>query len=120
MQHLDPESLSLLALGEELGDDAADHLRSCAGCAADFAGLRRAVVAAKPGPDAVALEAPGPSAVIAMLRSWILLLGILWVLDALLGGDGIWYTLLATEAVTLALSVWLYRKQHRHHGATPA
>lgn len=60
MQHLDPESLSLLALGEELGDDAADHLRSCAGCAADFAGLRRAVVAAKPGPDAVALEAPGP------------------------------------------------------------
>ena len=67
-----------------------------------------------------ALEAPGPSAVIAMLRSWILLLGILWVLDALLGGDGIWYTLLATEAVTLALSVWLYRKQHRHHCATPA
>lgn len=60
MQHLDPESLSLLALGEELGDDAADHLRSCAACAADFAGLRRAVVAAKPGPDALALESPGP------------------------------------------------------------
>ena len=49
MQHLDPESLSLLALGEELGDDAAEHLRSCAGCAAEYAGLRRAVVAAKPG-----------------------------------------------------------------------
>ncbi len=62
----------------------------------------------------------GVAAVIAMLRSWVLLLGILWVLDALLGGDGIWYTLLATETVTLALSVWLYRKQHRHHGATPA
>ena len=61
MQHLDPESLSLLALGEELGDDAADHLRSCASCAADYAGLRRAVVAAKPGPpDASALESPGP------------------------------------------------------------
>ena len=61
MQHLDPESLSLLALGEELGDDAADHLRSCASCAADFAGFRRAVVAAKPGPaDASALESPGP------------------------------------------------------------
>ena len=61
MQHLDPESLSLLALGEELGDDAADHLRSCASCAADYAGLRRAVVAAKPGPpDASALEPPGP------------------------------------------------------------
>ena len=60
MQHLDPESLSLLALGEELGDDAADHLRSCASCAADYAGLRRAVVAARPGPGATALEAPGP------------------------------------------------------------
>ena len=60
MQHLDPESLSLLALGEELGDDAADHLRSCASCAAEYMGLRRAVVAAKPGPDAAALESPGP------------------------------------------------------------
>lgn len=60
MQHLDPESLSLLALGEELGDDAAEHLRSCAGCAAEYASLRRAVVAAKPGPDAAALESPGP------------------------------------------------------------
>ena len=61
MQHLDPESLSLLALGEELGDDAADHLRSCASCAADYAGFRRAVVAAKPGPtDGSALESPGP------------------------------------------------------------
>ena len=61
MQHLDPESLGLLALGEDLGDDAADHLRSCASCAADYAGLRRAVLAAKPGPpDATALEPPGP------------------------------------------------------------
>ena len=60
MQHLDPESLSLLALGEELGDDAAEHLRSCASCAAEYASLRRAVVAAKPGPDATALESPGP------------------------------------------------------------
>ncbi|MDI3213933.1 anti-sigma factor [Arthrobacter sp. AL12] len=61
MQHLDPESLSLLALGEELGDGAADHLRSCPSCAADHAGFRRAVVAAKPGtPDAPVLESPGP------------------------------------------------------------
>ena len=60
MQHLDPESLSLLALGEELGDDAAAHLRSCPSCAADYEGLRRAVVAAKPGPAATALESPGP------------------------------------------------------------
>ena len=60
MQHLDPESLSLLALGEELGDDAADHLRSCASCAAEYKGLRRAVLAAKSGPEATALESPGP------------------------------------------------------------
>jgi hypothetical protein len=60
VQHLDPESLSLLALGEELGDDAAEHLHACPGCAAEYAGLRRAVVAAKPGPAATALEPPGP------------------------------------------------------------
>lgn len=61
MQHLDPESLSLLALGEELGDDAADHLLSCDSCAADYIGLRRTVVAAKPGPpEDTALESPGP------------------------------------------------------------
>ncbi|WP_245725529.1 MATE family efflux transporter [Pandoraea oxalativorans] len=63
-----------------------------------------------------AVEAPGPSAAIAMLRSWILLLGILWLLDARFGGGAIWYTLLATEATTLALSAWLYRKQHRSLG----
>ncbi|VVD59160.1 multidrug transporter MatE [Pandoraea aquatica] len=63
-----------------------------------------------------AVEAPGPSAAIAMLRSWILLLGILWLLDALFGGGAIWYTLLATEAATLAVSAWLYRKQHRSLG----
>jgi hypothetical protein len=60
VQHLDPESLSLLALGEELGDDAADHLRSCASCAADYRGFRRAVLAAKPAAEATVLEPPGP------------------------------------------------------------
>lgn len=59
MQHLDPESLSLLALGEALGDDAAEHLHSCPSCAADYEGLHRAVVAAKPGPEATKLEPPG-------------------------------------------------------------
>ncbi len=59
MQHLDPESLSLLALGEELDDGAADHLRSCDSCEAEYLGLRRAVLAARPGPDAP-LETPGP------------------------------------------------------------
>ncbi|MEC5180426.1 anti-sigma factor domain-containing protein [Arthrobacter sp. CG_A4] len=60
MQHLDSESLSLLALGEELEVHAADHLHSCPDCAADYVGLRRTVVAARPGPDATALEVPGP------------------------------------------------------------
>ncbi|MET1066134.1 MAG: anti-sigma factor [Arthrobacter sp.] len=60
MQHIDPESLSLLALGEVLGEDAADHLRLCPSCAAEYSGLRRAVMATKPGPDVAALEAPGP------------------------------------------------------------
>ena len=55
-----------------------------------------------------AVEAPGPSAAIAMLRSWVLLLGILWALNAWLGGGAIWYTLLITEVLTLAVSVWLY------------
>ncbi len=60
MQHPDPEALSLLALGEDLGDGAADHLRSCAACRADYEGLRRAVVAARTGAGTVALEPPGP------------------------------------------------------------
>ncbi|VVE62649.1 multidrug transporter MatE [Pandoraea captiosa] len=64
-----------------------------------------------------AVEAPGPSAAIAMLRSWVLLLGVLWTLNALLGGNAIWYTLLVTEAATLALSAWLYRRQHHAHHA---
>jgi hypothetical protein len=60
VQHPDPESLSLLALGEELGDDAADHLSSCASCAADYRGFRRVVLAAKPAAEATVLEPPGP------------------------------------------------------------
>ncbi|VVE29769.1 MATE family efflux transporter [Pandoraea terrigena] len=60
-----------------------------------------------------AVEAPGPSAAIAMLRSWIVLLGTLWLLDTWLGSSAIWYTLLTTELVTLAVSAWLYRKQYR-------
>ncbi|GAB3628667.1 multidrug transporter MatE [Pandoraea terrae] len=60
-----------------------------------------------------AIEAPGPSAIIAMLRSWILLLGILWLLNAAFGGAAIWYTLLITELLTLAASAWLYRTADR-------
>ncbi len=60
-----------------------------------------------------AVEAPGPSAAIAMLRSWVLLLGTLWLLDVWLGGAAIWYTLLITEVLTLAISAWLYWRSHR-------
>ncbi|PSB92010.1 MATE family efflux transporter [Candidatus Pandoraea novymonadis] len=55
-----------------------------------------------------AIEAPGPSAVIATLRSWILLLGSLWLLNTYFGGTAIWYALLITEILTLVASIWLY------------
>lgn len=60
-----------------------------------------------------AIESPGPSAVIAALRSWVLLLGILWALNAWLGGAAIWYALLITEMLTLAASAWLYARAVR-------
>ncbi|WP_237171926.1 MATE family efflux transporter [Pandoraea norimbergensis] len=55
-----------------------------------------------------AIEAPGPSAAIATLRSWVLLLGLLWLLNVWFGGAAIWYTLLITEILTLGVSAWLY------------
>ncbi|WDD90553.1 multidrug transporter MatE (plasmid) [Burkholderia sp. FERM BP-3421] len=58
-----------------------------------------------------AIEAPGPSAVIATLRSWVLLLGVLLLLNTWLGGTAIWYTLLITEAVTLVASIGLYARR---------
>ncbi|MHA7223260.1 anti-sigma factor domain-containing protein [Arthrobacter sp. RHLT1-20] len=60
MQHLDPESLSLLALGEPPEPEATDHLRSCPSCGAEYSALRRTVVAAKSAPDISRLETPGP------------------------------------------------------------
>ena len=60
-----------------------------------------------------AVERPGASAIIAILRSWILLLGSLWLLNTYLGGETIWYALLITELLTLAASGWLiWRYQH--------
>jgi len=70
-----------------------------------------------------AIEAPGPSTIIATLRSWILLLGTLWLLNAYFGGTAIWYTLLITEVLTLAASAWLYwianRSGRAFAGVTP-
>lgn len=51
-----------------------------------------------------AMERPGPSLVIALLRSWILLLGFLWGMSWL-GGMAIWLTLLLTELATLLVSL---------------
>ncbi|KAF3999288.1 MATE family efflux transporter [Glaciimonas immobilis] len=60
-----------------------------------------------------AVERPGASAIIAILRSWVLLLGALWLLNAYFGGHAIWYALLITELLTLIASGWLlWRYQH--------
>jgi Na+-driven multidrug efflux pump len=68
-----------------------------------------------------AVESPGPSAAIAMLRSWVLLLATLWLLNVGFGGTAIWYTLLITEVLTLAISVWLYwRSDHGEALLAPA
>ena len=66
-----------------------------------------------------AIEAPGASSVIAVLRSWLLLLGLLWLLSQLFGADGIWFTLLCTELLTLAVSLWLYRRSREGRTARP-
>jgi putative MATE family efflux protein len=54
-----------------------------------------------------ALERPAASAIIAVLRSWILLLASLVLLQIYFGGESIWYALMITELLTLAVSVWL-------------
>ncbi|MEG1970440.1 MAG: MATE family efflux transporter [Burkholderiaceae bacterium] len=64
-----------------------------------------------------AIEQAGPSALIAVLRSWLLLLGFLWLLDRLAGGSAIWFALLLTEAVTLAISLALLQKHPLHRTA---
>ncbi|HKT96800.1 MAG TPA: MATE family efflux transporter [Paraburkholderia sp.] len=56
-----------------------------------------------------AIEAPLASMIIALLRSWMLLLGLLWLLTQWLGERGIWMTAAATEMATLAASIWIYR-----------
>ena len=60
-----------------------------------------------------AVERPGASAIIAVLRSWILLLGSLWLLNTYFGGEAIWYALLITELLTLIASVWLILHHQR-------
>lgn len=54
-----------------------------------------------------AIERPGASLLISALRSLILLLGFLWLLEYCCGGFAIWLTLLLTELSTVLASVVL-------------
>lgn len=59
MAHLDDELLSLLALGEDLGKDAAVHVAQCRECAATLKSLQHTVLVATTDPDQVQLQEPG-------------------------------------------------------------
>jgi hypothetical protein len=59
--HIDEETLALLALGEDVLDDAARaHLAACPACAAAAADLGRVAELARSGPGPDALVAPDP------------------------------------------------------------
>jgi putative MATE family efflux protein len=60
-----------------------------------------------------AIEAPLASMIVALLRSWLLLLTMLWLLPEWLGPHGIWMTVAITELATLAASIVLYRTRGR-------
>ncbi|WP_244206393.1 MATE family efflux transporter [Caballeronia pedi] len=60
-----------------------------------------------------AIEAPLASLIVALLRSWLLLLMMLWLLTEWLGPRGIWMTVAVTELATLAASIVLYRSRGR-------
>jgi putative MATE family efflux protein len=68
-----------------------------------------------------AIEAPLASLIVALLRSWLLLLAMLWLLPAWLGPHGIWMTVAVTELTTLVASIVLYRTRGRRLDlSTPA
>ena len=59
MEHIDPELLALIALGEPAATSEAErHLDACDECADDLAGLRRAALAGRATLDAGDLERP--------------------------------------------------------------
>ncbi|AET94222.1 Multi antimicrobial extrusion protein MatE (plasmid) [Burkholderia sp. YI23] len=60
-----------------------------------------------------AIEAPLASMIVALLRSWLLLLAMLWFLTEWLGPRGLWMTVAVTEMVTLVASIVLYRTRGR-------
>jgi hypothetical protein len=59
MAHLDDEQLSLLALGEDLGKDAAVHVAQCRDCAKSLETLQYTVLVATTDPHSVQLQQPG-------------------------------------------------------------
>ncbi|SAK45787.1 Multidrug export protein MepA [Caballeronia catudaia] len=68
-----------------------------------------------------AIEAPLASMIVALLRSWLLLLMMLWLLTEWLGPRGIWMTVAVTEVATLVASIVLYRTRGRRaHLSFPA
>ncbi|WP_231927960.1 MATE family efflux transporter [Caballeronia cordobensis] len=60
-----------------------------------------------------AIEAPLASMIVALLRSWLLLLAMLWFLTEWLGPRGLWMTIAVTEMATLVASIVLYRTRGR-------
>ncbi|WP_321798932.1 MATE family efflux transporter [Caballeronia sp. J97] len=60
-----------------------------------------------------AIEAPLASMIVALLRSWLLLLMMLWLLTEWLGPRGLWMTVAVTEVATLVASIVLYRTRGR-------
>ncbi|MDT0164645.1 hypothetical protein Q9R32_03645, partial [Actinotalea sp. AC32] len=61
MQHVEPELLALVALGEPADDDAREHLATCAACAAEVEALSGAVLTARSVTPADTLVAPPPA-----------------------------------------------------------
>lgn len=64
MQHVDPDQLALLALGETLGEPAdatvADHLGRCPACRAEVDALRHTATLAREGVEHRDAQAPPP------------------------------------------------------------
>ncbi|MEM5300019.1 hypothetical protein VSR82_37955 [Burkholderia sp. JPY481] len=60
-----------------------------------------------------AIEVPLASMIVALLRSWLLLVTMLWLLTEWLRPRGNWMIVSVTEAITLAASIVLYLTRGR-------
>ena len=52
----------------------------------------------------------GFSLIINILRQLILLLPLMWILSQVIGMEGIWWSFLAAETITVFISIYLYRR----------